>query len=188
MIDIADSTKYLNGLPNQYCDCIITDPVYAEMYDLNVLQLINKCKGNVLVFCDPLNRPRTDPDEILFWIKTPSTKNTSRNCSRFVEEIMVYRRGTTFNRLHWSCMTGVFTDTIIDNPTYHPWQKPTSLIEKLIRIYSNPGDLVIDPFCGSGTTGVAAKNTGRRFLGIEIDPDTAEIARNRIDGNTSTQR
>lgn len=49
----------------------------------------------------------------------------------------------------------------------HPTEKPLELLEYLIRTYSNPGDLIIDPTMGSGTTGVAAINTSRRFIGIE---------------------
>lgn len=52
----------------------------------------------------------------------------------------------------------------------HPTQKPVELLEYLIRTYSNPGDLVVDFTMGSGSTGVAAANTGRRFEGIELYP------------------
>jgi DNA modification methylase len=52
----------------------------------------------------------------------------------------------------------------------HPTQKPIALEEHLIRSYSNPGELVLDPCFGSGATGHAARNTGREFLGIEGDP------------------
>jgi len=53
----------------------------------------------------------------------------------------------------------------------HPTQKPLQLFTDLIAIHSNPGDLVLDPCMGSGTTAVAAKNLGRRFVGCEIDLD-----------------
>ena len=53
--------------------------------------------------------------------------------------------------------------------TDHPTQKPEKLIAKLILASSKPGDIVFDPFAGSGTTCVAAKKLGRRYLGIEID-------------------
>ena len=49
----------------------------------------------------------------------------------------------------------------------HPTQKPLALVSRCLRASSSPGDLVLDPFCGSGTTGVAAVSTGRRFIGIE---------------------
>lgn len=62
----------------------------------------------------------------------------------------------------------------------HPTQKPVALMEYLIRTYTNPGDVVLDNTMGSGTTGVAAAQSGRRFIGIERDPAYFAIASERI--------
>lgn len=62
----------------------------------------------------------------------------------------------------------------------HPTQKPVALMEYLIRTYTNEGDVVLDNTMGSGTTGVAARNTGRRFIGMERDPKYFAIAWDRI--------
>jgi len=62
----------------------------------------------------------------------------------------------------------------------HPTQKPASLLEYLIKTYSNADEFVLDPFLGSGTTAVAAKKLGRHFLGMEISEAYCEIARERI--------
>lgn len=62
----------------------------------------------------------------------------------------------------------------------HPTQKPVSLMEYLIKTYTNEGETVLDFTIGSGTTGVAAVNLGRKFIGIELDKDYFEIAKNRI--------
>jgi len=64
--------------------------------------------------------------------------------------------------------------------TGHPSQKPLTLINHLIRAASRPGDLILDPFLGSGTTAVSAENLGRRWLGIEENPAYVVMARNRI--------
>lgn len=64
----------------------------------------------------------------------------------------------------------------------HPTQKPTELLKDLISIYSNPGDLVVDFTMGSGSTGAACIAMGRRFVGIERDPNYFEIAKNRLLG------
>ena len=53
-------------------------------------------------------------------------------------------------------------------------------MQELVKIHSNQGDIIIDPFMGSGTTGVACKNLGRKFIGIEQDANYFEIAKNRI--------
>lgn len=66
------------------------------------------------------------------------------------------------------------------NRGLHPTQKPTHLMEYLIKTYTNPGDTVLDFTFGSGTTGVAAMRTGRRFIGIELDPDYFRVAEQRI--------
>jgi site-specific DNA-methyltransferase (adenine-specific) len=67
-----------------------------------------------------------------------------------------------------------------EGKTVHPTQKPVALIEYLIRTYTNPSETVLDFTMGSGTTGVAAANTRRRFIGIERDPDYFTIASARI--------
>ena len=64
----------------------------------------------------------------------------------------------------------------------HPTQKPVDLIEYLIEKFSDKGDTVLDPFMGSGSTGLACVNTNRRFIGIELDPDYFAIAKQRIEG------
>ena len=62
----------------------------------------------------------------------------------------------------------------------HPTVKPVSLMEYLIKIYSPVGSTVLDPFCGSGTTGVAAKKQHRNFVGIDLSDHYTEIARQRV--------
>lgn len=63
---------------------------------------------------------------------------------------------------------------------YHPTQKPVALLEDLVQTFSNRGDTVLDFTMGSGSTGVACVNTGRHFIGIELDPDYFRIAEERI--------
>ena len=63
---------------------------------------------------------------------------------------------------------------------YHPTQKPVALFEYLIKTYTNEGETVLDFACGSGTTGVACVNLGRKFIGIELDPGYFKIAQARI--------
>lgn len=63
----------------------------------------------------------------------------------------------------------------------HPTQKPVALCEYLIKTYTNPGETVLDNCMGSGSTGVACMNTGRRFIGIELDEKYFEIAKQRIE-------
>ena len=69
----------------------------------------------------------------------------------------------------------------------HPTVKPVSLMEYLVRIYTSEGHLVLDPFCGSGTTGVACRNLQRNFIGIDKTEEYAKIARKRIQLLTSDE-
>ena len=110
-----------------------------------------------------------------------------------------YRRSWTPNRhnnLKYG-IAGVATDnkgtrhpsTILDFPQkwrrqdqVHPTQKPVELMEWLVRSYCPEGGVVLDNCMGSGTTGVACRNTGRRFIGMEMDAGYFEIARKRIAG------
>lgn len=62
----------------------------------------------------------------------------------------------------------------------HPNEKPLDLLVRLVESYAAPGDTVLDPFMGSGTTGVACVRTGRRFIGVEISPEYYRIAERRI--------
>lgn len=66
------------------------------------------------------------------------------------------------------------------NANVHPTQKPVTLLEYLIRTYTNEGDTVLDNCMGSGSTGVACVNTGRNFIGIELDDKYFEVASKRI--------
>lgn len=63
----------------------------------------------------------------------------------------------------------------------HPTQKPLALLERIIAASSDPDDLVVDPFVGSGTTGLAASRLGRRFVGIELDPAYLDVAVRRYE-------
>lgn len=59
---------------------------------------------------------------------------------------------------------------IIPNKRQHPTEKPVELPMHFIKLHSKPGDTILDPFCGSGSTGIAAVRMGRKFIGIELDP------------------
>ena len=67
--------------------------------------------------------------------------------------------------------------------TVHPTQKPVDLLEWLVKTYTNEGEVILDNCMGSGSTGVACVNTNRNFIGIELDKDYFNIAKQRITGN-----
>ncbi len=71
--------------------------------------------------------------------------------------------------------------------TKHPTEKPETLLERIILLGSKEGDLILDPFTGSGTTGVVAKKLKRNFIGFEISPEYVEIAKKRIGIENETE-
>lgn len=98
------------------------------------------------------------------------------------EQTELYR--STFNL--WQ--GGKYKDNVFeykrDRDNFHPTQKPVLLLEDLIKTFSNEGNLVVDLTMGSGSTGVACKNTNRSFIGIEKDEQYFKIAEQRINART----
>lgn len=126
--------------------------------------------------------------DVIVWEKTnPMPRNRDR---RYVPslELMVWfvkkqRAKWVFNRQHSSYQSSVMrypSESGGAFKRYHPTQKPVKLIEEIIRIHSNEGDLVLDPFMGSGTTAISALNTGRNYVGFELDKKYYDILTDRI--------
>jgi site-specific DNA-methyltransferase (adenine-specific) len=83
------------------------------------------------------------------------------------------------NQVIWSLPTPPKSEKKLGR---HPTQKPRALLDRIVRAGSSPGELVVDPFNGSGTTGVAALATGRRYIGIDLDPKYLDLTQRRIAG------
>lgn len=90
------------------------------------------------------------------------------------------RYRSTFNLWQGGKTKANVLDYKKDHPSRHPTQKPLALIEDLVQTFSNPGDTVLDPFMGRGTTAVACLKTGRNYIGFELDERYHAIAMQRI--------
>ncbi len=153
---------------------------------LNAKKMPLKAHENALVFSD-------DPSEhwnmMVFYKKLPvytpqmthghSRKTTKRktvnsDCYGKALSLTEYDSTSRYPR------SVQFFSSDKQNGSFHPTQKPVSLMTFLIETYSNDGDMVLDFCMGSGTTGVAAKNTNRSFIGIEQEAKYFEIAKERI--------
>ena len=136
---------------------------------------------------------RNHEDLCVFYSKLPIYHPQMEKCS---PDKRNHSRGNLNNPVKNQCY-GNFTPTptIIRDEKYpksilnfqpehkdflHPTQKPVALLEYLIRTYTNEGETVLDNCMGSGSTGVACVNTGRNFIGIELDSGYFEIAKKRI--------
>lgn len=117
---------------------------------------------------------------LIIWEKTNPSPMNGQHIWLSGVECCVYgkRKGAVFN--------GHCNNTVLRFPCgrnkLHPTQKPLDLIKQLIEFSSNRGGLVLDPCMGSGTTGIACKELDRDFIGIELDKEYFEIAKNRIEG------
>lgn len=69
-----------------------------------------------------------------------------------------------------------------DFPVGHKWQKPKEVFSRMIRATTLPGGMILDPYCGSGTSLIAARDNGVDFVGIEIDPNNVNLCENRLSG------
>lgn len=120
---------------------------------------------------------------LLIWEKTNpvplNMKSTYLSNSREVALVGVKVGKPTFNDQYHN---GVYSYPIPRHNGHriHPTQKPLNLFTELVRVHSLPGDLVVDPFLGSGTTAVAAVESGRMFYGGDIDSHYVKEARHRV--------
>jgi len=103
-----------------------------------------------------------------------SGKGTSGDITNNVQKVQTRNTGTRYPR----SIQRFNTDK---RNSVHPTQKPVALLEYLIKTYTNEGETVLDNCMGSGSTGVAAKNLNRDFIGIELDENYFEIAKKRIE-------
>lgn len=120
--------------------------------------------------------------EILLWLK--SNPVPINNWHYLIDKeycIYIKESWATFNSDLWYKNYFTYETYPIGNRKYnHPTVKPLEMIERLIKISSNEWDTVLDCYLWSGTTAVACKNTNRNFIGIEINPEYVEIAKNRL--------
>lgn len=99
----------------------------------------------------------------------------------FADCEMIWTNGKGTARIFRHLWSGAIRASERNEPRVHPTQKPLVLMKWLIERYTKPGDTILDCFMGSGTTGIAAVQMGRNFIGIEIDPTYFAIAQRRIE-------
>ena len=141
---------------------------YAFCNDKNVRELLN-------VASDVGFRQ----SNILVWVKNNATPNRyyMKNC----EFILFLYKGRAKPINNMGDKTVIKANNIYGKNKLHPTQKPVEILEKLILNSTMPGNTVLDPFMGSGSTGVACVNTGRSLIGMELDECYFKIASERIE-------
>lgn len=206
-IILGDSLEYLKTMSDKCIDLTLTDIPYGgvnrksnglrnldkgeadvvtfNMYEL-CEQLIRVTKGSIYMFCGAnqvsdifniftKNRLST---RLCVWKKTnPSPMNGEHIWLSGIECCVFGKHaGGTFNQ---HCKNVVW-EFATERGTIHPTQKPIKLFQYLIESSSNEGDLVFDPFSGSGTTAVASKRLRRNYLGVEKNPEWYQASGDRL--------
>lgn len=163
-------------------------------------QITEVCGGWALYFCqaeavaawrDAAELGGQKYKRAMVWIKPDGMPQFSGDRPGMgYESIVAAWCGTGKSKWNGGGRHGVFTFNKNDcvGPAPHPTTKPAPLMVELVSLFTNAGALVLDPFMGSGTTGVACANLGRSFIGIEIDRKYFDIACERIDQAQRQQR
>ena len=167
-------------------------PKYTKILDDN---------GSMIIFCsylyisyiiDVLNSKESNMvvKDVLIWQKSnPMPRNIER---RYVQDmefaIWAVKKGSkwVFNKpKNKPYLRALFTTSTVhgNERLNHPTQKSQKLMEDIISIHTNKGDLILDPFMGTGPTGAAAKKLKREFIGIELDKNYYALAKERLENN-----
>lgn len=206
----TDCLEFMRSMPDSCVDLVVTDPPYEihtkggglgrrPVYENGALgkisqgfdaeatleQIARICKKiNIFIFCSTKQKPRImnwgyergcNIAE-LAWYKPNAAPFTNNTFKSDLENIIYIReKGVKIKGI-----SRLFTHNCGKSKYGHPTEKPLEIIEKLILTASNEGDLVFDPFMGSGTTAAACKELNRNFIGCEIEAKYCEIAEKRL--------
>lgn len=166
------------------------DGVNADRGELARL-CVDACSGWVILFTlaegvrawrDELQAAKAKWDTTLFWVKPDaSPRFNGQGAARGAECAVTCWAGKGYRSWNGGGKRGVYTHCVNTNRDgEHPTEKPVPLMMELVSDYTQRDQMICDPFCGSGTTGVACINLGRRFIGIEREPKYFDIARRRL--------
>ena len=160
-----------------------------SLYRYEIIWVKNKSTG----FLNANKMPLKKHENILVFYKSLPTYNPQmkENCSpvhNFTKKVEVANKTEIYNSTNKVISGGGSTNRYptdvvsfsVEKNCYMPTQKPVKLLEYLIKTFSNEGEIVLDNCMGSGSTGIAAINMNRRFIGIEKDSKNYNIAENRL--------
>ena len=203
LIYCRDCLEVMKNMPDNCVDLVVTDPPYGinfETWDIidclpvfSEFKRIATANSFILIFGSIRNAPeflKVCVELGIFrrwitWAKPRTAHIVSEGLIWQTDIIIMCKKGKPFVKKGFHPLYRDFIEfPIVQNGdgdyTGHKAQKPVELLTMLVDKYSQPGDLILDPFLGSGTTAVAAKMLHRNFIGIEISPKYCEIARQRL--------
>ena len=188
MLHLGDCLEILPTLEAGSVDAVITDPPYGvgiadwdnELPPQFVLDECLRISSGVVVWFGSAPRIldmadyNPKPDRILIWAPKFTLSKVAKNGFAFRFHPIYIWRTDNQNTIAWDVLDDM---TECGNWWEHKATKPVSLMRKLVGAW---GSTILDPFMGSGTTGVACVQTNRNFIGIEIEPKYYDIAEKRI--------
>jgi DNA modification methylase len=169
----------MRGMETGSVDTVITDPPYPDYYEEEYQYFDGILEPLRHIHCK----------QFIFWSAKSifpldyKVRHEWRKFRGFANFELIYERNSISNKKVYKYQkinNKIDAQMNRDILTKHPSQKPIRLLKDIIVNNTVPGDTIFDPFMGSGTTGVAAVQLGRNFIGCEIDPDYFAIAKKRI--------
>jgi site-specific DNA-methyltransferase (adenine-specific) len=207
---LGDCLEVMKALPDGCVDAVVTDPPWTNYqtgrYDASAWHKPVKLVAPNL-YCPDISRIIRPGGAALIWCRWdtfPVLADSIHSADMEVRNCVVWDKGNhtagdlngNFGNCHEMAAFAVkgkwhrpgareenlwrVTHLFSKTKRYHPTEKPVSLMKRSVEALTYPGQIVIDPFMGSGTTGVACVKTGRSFIGIEEDPTYFAIAEKRI--------
>ena len=170
-----------SNLTNGFDICIL-DEIVRVMKNINLYVWCNH--KQIPMYIDYFVNKLNCAFDILIWNKTNAMPLFNNKYLTDKEYCLYFRKNAKCNPKSYNDAKTVFYQPINskDKKLYnHPTIKPLNIIETIINNSSQEGDIILDPFLGSGTTAVACVNTNRHYIGFELDPQYYDIACKRLD-------
>lgn len=203
-----NAMELLAETSSNYIDLLLTDIPYNEVnrksaglrnldkgdadildvpLDMLIREMVRVTKGSGYIFCGfqqiseivRIIKETTPSVRLMVWEKSnPSPMNGDKIWLSSIEPIVYFKKPkATFNE---HCKGAVLRFPT-ERGKLHPTQKSLKLFQHIVKVSSNEGDVVCDPFMGSGTTAIASLSLNRSFIGGDLNPDYCKIANERIE-------
>ncbi len=144
------------------------------------------CPENISTWIEAFRGAGLEYVRTMVWTKPNGTPQFTGDRPAAAWEAIVVAHRPGRKRWNGGGMRGCFFNAVEQRDRLHTTQKPLPLMMHLVELFTEPGELVIDPFAGSGTTGVACLRRGRRFAGAELDAAMASTATERLEAERDT--
>lgn len=185
---------------NSYTNKAMSSFKHDDIFNFLDLIIPKMKKVNMFIFCsklqlahyfDYLNQRKKLKFDLLIWDKSSETNKYPIKSSMFFTSdieyvVRIYQSGVHLNKIWNNEHTHAKSELYMKRQKFkqpkgkHETMKPVELLKRYIQLTTNENDIVLDPFCGSGSTGVACKELNRSFIGIEINNKYAKIAKERM--------